>query len=106
MSSGVTITCAHRGILAGERTTTTNGLVATIIYGIIFTFVQTYEYNIAPFSINDGVFGSLFFMLTGFHGFHVILFFIFCKFNFFLEKLMKESKQNVKLLLSFIFKII
>jgi heme/copper-type cytochrome/quinol oxidase subunit 3 len=45
-------------------------LVATITYGVIFTFVQAYEYNVAPFSINDGVFGSLFFMLTGFHGFH------------------------------------
>jgi cytochrome c oxidase subunit 3 len=70
LSSGVTITCSHRGILAGERATTTNGLLATIIYGIIFTFIQAYEYNVASFSINDGIFGSLFFMLTGFHGFH------------------------------------
>ena len=73
LSSGVTITCAHRGILAGERLTTINGLVATIFYGIIFTFVQGYEYNSAPFSINDGIFGSLFFLLTGFHGFHVLV---------------------------------
>jgi cytochrome c oxidase subunit 3 len=50
--------------------TTTNSLFATIIYGAIFTFVQAYEYNVAPFSINDGIFGSLFFLLTGFHGFH------------------------------------
>jgi cytochrome c oxidase subunit 3 len=56
--------------LAGERLSTTNGLVATITYGTIFTFVQGYEYNVAPFSINDGIFGSLFFMLTGFHGIH------------------------------------
>jgi len=73
LSSGVTITCAHRGILVGERATTINGLIATIIYGIIFTYVQSYEYNVAPFSINDGVFGSLFFMLTGFHGLHVLV---------------------------------
>jgi cytochrome c oxidase subunit 3 len=73
LSSGVTITCCHKAILAGERASTTNGLFATISYGTIFTFVQMYEYNVATFSINDGIFGSLFFMLTGFHGFHVIL---------------------------------
>jgi cytochrome c oxidase subunit 3 len=81
LSSGVTITTAHHAILSGERILTTNGIVATVFYGVIFTFVQAYEYNIAPFSINDGIFGSLFFMLTGFHGFHVFigtLFLIIC----------------------------
>jgi len=73
LSSGITVTCAHRAIIAGERTSTTNGLIATISYGLIFTVIQGYEYNVAPFSINDGVFGSLFFMLTGFHGFHVLV---------------------------------
>lgn len=76
LSSGVTVTCAHKAILAGERATTTNGLLATITYGGIFTFVQAYEYNVAPFSINDGIFGSLFFMLTGFHGFHGLMYFL------------------------------
>lgn len=70
LSSGVTITCAHRAIIVGERNATTNGLISTIFYGIVFTFIQIYEYNVAPFSINDGIWGSLFFMLTGFHGFH------------------------------------
>jgi cytochrome c oxidase subunit 3 len=73
LSSGVTITTAHRAILCGARVSTTNGIIATVFYGVIFTFVQAYEYNVAPFSINDGVFGSLFFMLTGFHGFHVFI---------------------------------
>ena len=73
LSSGITITWCHRGILAGQRLITTNGLIATIIYGTIFTFIQAYEYNLAPFSINDGIFGSLFFMLTGFHGIHVLI---------------------------------
>jgi heme/copper-type cytochrome/quinol oxidase subunit 3 len=59
--------------LAAERISTTNGLIATISYGVIFTFIQSYEYIIAPFSINDGIFGSLFFMLTGFHGIHVLV---------------------------------
>jgi cytochrome c oxidase subunit 3 len=73
LSSGVTVTCAHRAIIAGERYATVNGLISTILYGTIFTFVQAYEYNVAPFSINDCIFGSMFFMLTGFHGFHGIL---------------------------------
>jgi cytochrome c oxidase subunit 3 len=73
LSSGVTVTGAHRAILSGEREKTTNCLIATIIYGLIFSFIQAYEYNVAPFSINDGIFGSLFFMLTGFHGFHGLI---------------------------------
>ena len=73
LSSGVTITCAHRAILAGERAATINGIIWTVGYGVLFTCIQAYEYNEAPFSINDGIFGSLFFMLTGFHGFHVFV---------------------------------
>ena len=49
-------------------------LTATIILGVIFTAIQAYEYIVLlPFAINDSVFGSCFYMLTGFHGFHVIL---------------------------------
>jgi heme/copper-type cytochrome/quinol oxidase subunit 3 len=44
-----------------------------IAYAIIFTYVQFCEYKALTFSINDGIYGSLFFMLTGFHGFHVII---------------------------------
>lgn len=50
-----------------------NSLIATISYGVLFTFIQYYEYTVAPFSINDSIFGSLFFMLTGFHGLHVLV---------------------------------
>jgi cytochrome c oxidase subunit 3 len=73
LSSGVTITVAHRAILAGEREATINGIAWTVGYGLLFTCIQAYEYQEAPFSINDGIFGSLFFLLTGFHGLHVIL---------------------------------
>lgn len=46
----------------------------TILLGLIFTAIQAYEYIVLlPFAINDSVFGSCFYMLTGFHGFHVIL---------------------------------
>merc|ERR1711976_672386 len=73
LSSGVTVTCVHKAMLVGERNSMTKGFIATIAYGVIFTFVQLYEYNVAPFSINDGIFGSLFFILTGFHGAHVLI---------------------------------
>ena len=84
LSSGVTITCCHRGILVGNRSITINGLIATISYASFFTLIQAYEYNVASFSINDGIFGSLFFLLTGFHGFHVLvgsIFLIICLFR-------------------------
>ena len=51
----------------------TYGLLATISYGVLFTSIQYYEYTVAPFSMNDGIFGSLFYMLTGFHGIHVLV---------------------------------
>ena len=68
LSSGVTITYAHKALICGDRYYTT-----IVCYGLIFTLIQAYEYNIAPFSMNDGVFGSLFFILTGFHGLHVLV---------------------------------
>jgi heme/copper-type cytochrome/quinol oxidase subunit 3 len=81
LSSGVTVTLAHRAIVSGLRNITTNALLVTISYGFIFSCIQAYEYNNAPFAINDGVYGSLFFLLTGFHGIHVcigILFLFIC----------------------------
>jgi heme/copper-type cytochrome/quinol oxidase subunit 3 len=60
---------------------TTFALSLTVLYGFIFTGIQWYEYENAPFALNDSVYGSLFFILTGFHGFHVcigILFLLVC----------------------------
>lgn len=49
------------------------GLLFTIILGFIFTVLQLKEYMDAPFTIADGVYGSVFFVTTGFHGLHVII---------------------------------
>jgi len=73
LSSGAAVTWAHHGLLAGQPKTTTFGLVATIVLAIIFTAFQVLEYLEAPFTITDSVYGSTFFLATGFHGFHVFV---------------------------------
>jgi cytochrome c oxidase subunit III len=77
LSSGVTLTIAHHAMQAGERTKTIRFMWATVVLGIVFLFVQGYEYAHAYSDMNlkltSGVYGSTFFMLTGFHGFHVFV---------------------------------
>jgi heme/copper-type cytochrome/quinol oxidase subunit 3 len=46
---------------------------ATLFWAVYFTVLQLFEYIYAPFSISDSVYGSSFFMMTGFHGFHVLI---------------------------------
>nr|AVN67919.1 cytochrome c oxidase subunit 3 [Arenivaga sp. B097] len=73
LASGVTVTWAHHGLLENNFTQTLQGLFFTIILGIYFTMLQMYEYFEAPFTIADSVYGSTFFVATGFHGLHVII---------------------------------
>lgn len=73
LSSGVSITWAHRNIVAARHWDTKVGLLLTIEFGILFTYLQATEYVSAPFAINSGIYGSVFFLATGFHGFHVII---------------------------------
>jgi len=67
------LTVAHRTILAERFINTSQALLFTLGLGISFTLVQGFEYVEAPFSINDGIYGSVFFFSTGFHGLHVFV---------------------------------
>jgi cytochrome c oxidase subunit 3 len=71
--SGATVTWAHHSIIAGNRQNAINGLALTVTLGVLFTALQAFEYIDCSFKISDGIYGSVFFMATGFHGFHVII---------------------------------
>nr|ALO71123.1 cytochrome c oxidase subunit 3 [Staphylinidae sp. 1 EF-2015] len=73
LTSGLTVTWAHHGLMENNYNQVTQGLFITVILGIYFSILQGYEYMEAPFSISDAVYGSSFYMSTGFHGIHVII---------------------------------
>jgi len=77
LSSGVTLTWAHWGLKKGNRTQLILGLAMTVALGATFLALQVYEYHHAytemGLTLGAGVYGATFFMLTGFHGFHVLV---------------------------------
>nr|YP_010583070.1 cytochrome c oxidase subunit III [Farynala dextra]UGN61516.1 cytochrome c oxidase subunit III [Farynala dextra] len=73
LSSGITITWAHNALIEKNYTKMNQAMFMTVILGMYFTMLQAYEYVEAPFCISDSVFGSTFFLATGFHGLHVII---------------------------------
>jgi cytochrome c oxidase subunit 3 len=73
LSSGASVTWAHHSIVSGSKLQSIKSLVVTIFLALIFTSLQAFEYITSPFTISDGVYGSTFFMATGFHGFHVLV---------------------------------
>ena len=73
LSSGATVTWAHHAIIVRAKKQALIGLLLTLILAILFTGLQGLEYFEAPFTISDSVFGSCFYMATGFHGFHVFI---------------------------------
>jgi cytochrome c oxidase subunit 3 len=81
--SGVTVTWAHHALLEGDRKGLIQGLGVTVLLGALFTCVQAYEYAHAGFGFKDGIYSSVFFMATGFHGFHVLIGTIFLLVCFF-----------------------
>lgn len=83
LSSGASVTWAHHAILAGNRQQALISLAITILLAFIFTGFQAFEYLEAPFTISDGIYGSTFYMSTGFHGFHVFVGTVFLTVCFF-----------------------
>jgi len=75
LTSGVSCTWAHHGLLAKNRDQLIKGLIVTVALGFLFVSFQAFEYHEAytemGLTLGSGVYGSTFFMLTGFHGFHV-----------------------------------
>ena len=75
LSSGATVTWAHHALLVGgsARRSGIVALVGTVLLAGLFTALQGFEYVTAPFTMADNVYGSTFYMATGFHGIHVFL---------------------------------
>jgi cytochrome c oxidase subunit 3 len=77
LTSGVTVTIAHWGLLKNNRAQLITGLFFTVALGIMFLGFQAYEYIEAytelGLTLKTGIYGTTFFMLTGFHGFHVTI---------------------------------
>jgi len=73
LSSGCTITLCHIYLIQGNKERAIEALLVTLLLALIFSAIQVYEYSNAPFSISDGIYGSVFYILTGFHGLHVII---------------------------------
>lgn len=77
LASGVTVTFAHWALKKGQRAGLVLWLLATVVLGYVFVGLQAWEYSHAYNELNltmgSGIYGSTFFMLTGFHGFHVTM---------------------------------
>jgi cytochrome c oxidase subunit 3 len=73
LSSGSAVTVSHHSLVDRFISWANYGSIATIIMAILFTLLQGLEYMEVPYTITDSVYGSTFFMGTGFHGLHVII---------------------------------
>nr|YP_009946874.1 cytochrome c oxidase subunit III [Penthimia melanocephala]QOG08893.1 cytochrome c oxidase subunit III [Penthimia melanocephala] len=73
LSSGMSITWAHNALVNNNFSQTFQSMLLTIMLGIYFTILQGVEYYESSFTISDSVYGSTFFVSTGFHGIHVMI---------------------------------
>nr|UHA56315.1 cytochrome c oxidase subunit 3 [Humbertium sp. MNHN JL090] len=81
LSSGVSITLAHHSIMFRLYKTSIGSILLTLFFGLLFLDVQFEEYTLSNFSMNSLIYGSIFFLLTGFHGFHVLVGFLMISYN-------------------------
>jgi heme/copper-type cytochrome/quinol oxidase subunit 3 len=85
LSSGVSLTLGHKSILLQKKSEFKDSLCFTIFYGFLFLSIQLFEYKNTVLSINDSVYGSIFYLTTGFHGIHVLvgaIFLVICLLRF------------------------
>nr|ATG83180.1 cytochrome c oxidase subunit III [Tricentrus sp. EMHAU-15062504] len=73
LSSGISLTWSHSALLTKNYSQSMKSMLITIMLGVYFSMLQLYEYLESPFCIADSVYGSSFFMSTGFHGIHVLI---------------------------------
>ena len=73
LASGFTVTWAHHSLIQASRKETIEALIITVLLGAYFTVLQAQEYIEASFTIADRVYGTTFFVATGFHGLHVLI---------------------------------
>nr|WJW73299.1 cytochrome c oxidase subunit 3 [Malcus inconspicuus] len=73
LSSGMTVTWSHHSMMNNNYKQSYISLMLTVLLGILFTLMQTFEYKESSFNISDSIYGSTFFMATGFHGLHVMI---------------------------------
>ena len=74
LCSGAAATWAHHALVHEDnREDVKNGLIISVLLGVLFTGFQAYEYSHAAFGLAGNIYGANFFMATGFHGFHVVI---------------------------------
>ena len=73
LTRGALANLAYLQLIMGKTQKATDAINGAIVAGVLFSGIQGYEYYHAPFTIADSVFGSAFYILTGFHGIHVLV---------------------------------
>lgn len=73
LSSGLTVNWAHHAVRVDNRRIIVLGLLITVALSVLFLSLQAYEYGHAAFAFREGIYPSVFYMATGFHGFHVMV---------------------------------
>nr|YP_011017398.1 cytochrome c oxidase subunit III [Amblyomma parvum]WQF69061.1 cytochrome c oxidase subunit III [Amblyomma parvum] len=94
ISSGISVTWCHHAVMNGNYNMSLLSLKITVGLGFLFTFFQIFEYFQAQFSITDSIFGSTFFLTTGFHGIHVIIGTIFLIVSYYRIKMNLISQNH------------
>ena len=82
LSSGAFVTYGHHALIEGNRKGAILGTFLTIVFAIVFTALQYYEYSEASFTMSDSVYGTVFYASTGLHGLHIIIGTIFLSVGF------------------------